>query len=127
MRKRSMRTFPPVLLNLSLPVCRKSGDSEAEPLSFRNWERGGSRQERQKIRMCILDRGSKWEKPKELCGGAPRSDFCTSRFLAPCTLVKYLTSGLWCFPSLASLCSFSWVISLSDWVLTATTPRKMGT
>lgn len=40
--------------------------------------------------MCILGRGSKWEKPKELSGGAPRSDFCMSRFLAPCTLAEIL-------------------------------------
>lgn len=44
---------------------------------------GESRQEREKIRICILGRGSSGEKPKELSGGTPQANFV------------YL--GSWCF------------------------------
>lgn len=36
---------------------------------------GGSRQEREKIRICILGRGINRYKLKELSGGTPQGDF----------------------------------------------------
>lgn len=71
---------------------------------------GGSRQEREKIRICILGRGINRYKLKELSGGTPQGDFV---HLGSWSLVEIFDPWFVVFSRVGKPVFIIWVICLS--------------